>query len=196
MPTQLLTLLSGVADPRRAQGKMYSLGPVLLFAVLAMLAGAKSYRQIHSFIKLHRERLNTAFGLAWRRAPAYSSVRFILQGVDAGELERVFRAHVRELWQPAPEAAPLIALDGKTLRRRFDSFSDRKAAHVLSGFASEHRLILGHLPVDGKSNEIPAAQQLIEALGLTGCLFTADAMHCQKKLSRSPRQRTTTCWPR
>ncbi len=101
MPTHLLALLSGVADPRRAQGKMSSLGPVLLFAVLAMLAGAKSYRQIHSFIKLHGERLNAAFGLAWRRAPAYNSVRFILQGVDAGELERVFRAHGRELWRPS-----------------------------------------------------------------------------------------------
>jgi predicted transposase YbfD/YdcC len=35
--------------------------------------------------------------------------------------------------------------------------------------------------VDEKSNEIPAAQQMIEALGLEGRLFTLDAMHCQKK---------------
>ncbi len=33
-----------------------------------------------------------------------------------------------------------------------------------------------------KSNEIPTAPELIEALKLTGCLFTLDAEHCQKKL--------------
>ena len=180
MPTHLLAMLSEVPDPRRAEGKLYALAPVLLFAVLAMLAGAKSYRQIHSFIKLHRERLNAAFGLGWRRAPAYTSIRFILQGLDAADLERAFRAHSRDLWRPAPDVPPLIAIDGKTLRRSFDTFADRKAAHVLSAFAAEDLLILGHLSVDGKSNEIPAAQQLIQDLGLTGCLFTLDAMHCQK----------------
>jgi predicted transposase YbfD/YdcC len=36
--------------------------------------------------------------------------------------------------------------------------------------------------VEAKSNEIPAAPELIEALGLTGSLFTLDAEHCQKNL--------------
>jgi predicted transposase YbfD/YdcC len=31
-----------------------------------------------------------------------------------------------------------------------------------------------------KSHEIPAAQQLIQELNLTGCLFTLDALHAQK----------------
>ena len=33
-----------VPDPRRGQGKMYPLAPILLFTVLAMLSGAVSYR--------------------------------------------------------------------------------------------------------------------------------------------------------
>ncbi len=40
-----------------------------------------------------------------------------------------------------------------------------------------------NLMIDEKSNEIPAAPELIEALGLKGCLFTLDAEHCQKKAS-------------
>ena len=47
MQSTLLSLLSEVSDPRRGQGKMYSLPPILLFTVLAMLAGAVSYRQVH-----------------------------------------------------------------------------------------------------------------------------------------------------
>jgi len=34
-----------------------------------------------------------------------------------------------------------------------------------------------------KSNEIPTAPELIEALGLKDCLFTLDAAHCQKNCS-------------
>ena len=47
MPMTLLSLFSQVSDPRRDQGKMYPLAPILLFTVLAMLAGARSYRQVH-----------------------------------------------------------------------------------------------------------------------------------------------------
>ena len=41
----------------------------------------------------------------------------------------------------------------------------------------------GHLMVAEKSNEIPAAPELIEALGLKGCVFTLDAEHAQKNRS-------------
>lgn len=77
---------------------------------------------------------------------------------------------------------PAVAIDGKTLRGSFDAFHDRKAAHVLSAFAADGQIILGHLAIAEKSNEIPAAQAMIAALGLTGRLFTLDAMHCQKNI--------------
>ncbi len=61
-----------------------------------------------------------------------------------------------------------------------------KAAHVLSAFAIDDALILGHLEVDAKGNEIPAARAMIEALALEGRLFTLDAMHCQKNIPDGP----------
>jgi phosphosulfolactate phosphohydrolase-like enzyme len=85
----------------------------------------------------------------------------------------------------------VIALDGKTLKRSFDHLNDRAAAHVLSAFACEAALILAHQEVRDAPEEIPAAQALIEALGVRGVLFTADALHGQKKLRerRPHRQR-------
>lgn len=188
MPSTLLSLFSQVSDPRRDQGKMYKLAPILLFTVLAMLAGARSYRQVHAFIRMHLDRLNGGFGTSLRRAPAYSSVRFILHGLDPAEMERAFRDHAAGLAAapaegaraPAAVAPPAVAIDGKTLRGSFDAFHDRKAAHVLSAFAADGQIILGHLAIAEKSNEIPAAQDMIASLGLTGRLFTLDAMHCQK----------------
>ena len=42
------------------------------------------------------------------------------------------------------------------------------------------QIVLAHPMVAEMSNEIPAAPEPIEALGLTGRLFALDAEHCQK----------------
>jgi hypothetical protein len=81
---------------------------------------------------------------------------------------------------------PGIALDGKTLKGSFDHLNDRKAAQALSAFASEAAILLAHSDIDVKSNEIPAAQRMIAELGLTGVLFTVDALHCQKNIRGGP----------
>ncbi len=41
--THLLAMLGGIADPRRAEGKLYGLPHVFLFSILAVMAGANSY---------------------------------------------------------------------------------------------------------------------------------------------------------
>ena len=110
MSPTLLSLFAEVPDPRRGQGKMYPLAAILLFTVLAMLSGAVSYRQVHAFIKTHLDRLNAAFDVSLRRAPAYSSVRFILRGLDGAVLERAFRRHAATLGTGGREAATLSKL--------------------------------------------------------------------------------------
>jgi hypothetical protein len=189
----LLDLLAEVPDPRRAEGKLYKLPYVLLFAILAIVTGCDSYRGIVTFIDVHRRRLNEAFGLNWRRAPAHTAVRYILKGLDPAAVEAVFRRHAALL--QAAHATPgqgSIALDGKTLRGSFDNFNDRAAAQVLSAFATDTALVLAHVDIAAKSNEIPAAQTLLAELGVAaGTIVTLDALHCQKKCSRLPPRQTS-----
>lgn len=182
---QLLAMLSEIPDPRRAEGKLYKLPFVLLFSIFAVVTGGNSFRAIETFITVHRRRLNIAFGLRWKRAPAHTAIRYILQGLDPAAVEQVFRCHASGLQvgigDPSHRA---IALDGKTLRRSFDNFADRKAAQVLHAFNVEAGLILAHIEIDEKSNEIPAAQRLLGELQVADCTVTLDAIHCQKKPSR------------
>src|SRR3954470_13225074 len=89
---------------------------------------------------------------------------------------------------------PVIALDGKTLRRSFDHLHDRAAAHVLSAFASEAALIPAHREVPSVPDEVPAVPALVAELGLTGALLTADALHCQKTASPPRPGAATPCW--
>jgi hypothetical protein len=189
----LLDVLVDVPDPRRAQGQLYKLPHVLLFAILAIVSGCNSYRGVVTFIAVHRRRLNAAFSLKWKRAPAHTAVRYILRGLDASGVEAAFRRHAALL--QAARATPgqgSIALDGKTLRGSFDKFNDRAAAQVLSAFATDTALVLAHIDIAERSNEIPAAQMLLAELGLApGAIVTLDAMHCQKNISR-PQQTPTS----
>jgi len=186
----LLDVLADVPDPRRAEGKLYKLPHVLLFAILAIVAGCNSYRGVVTFIDVRRRKLNAAFGLNWRRAPAHTAVRYILQGLDPAGVEAAFRRHAALL--QAARATPgqgSVALDGKTLRGSFDKFHDRAAAQVLSAFATGTALVLAHVDIAGRSNEVPAAQTLLAELGLApGAIVTLDALHCQKNISRPPQR--------
>ncbi|MCW8308036.1 ISAs1 family transposase [Acidiphilium sp. PA] len=186
----LLDILADVPDPRRAEGKLYKLPYVLLFSILAIVSGCNSYRGIVTFIDVHRDRLNAAFSLKWRRAPAHTAIRYILQGLDPATVETAFRRHAALLQAAggAPEQGS-IALDGKTLRGSFDNFNDRAAAQVLSAFATDTALVLAHVDIAEKSNEIPAAQTLLAELGVaSGAIVTLDALHCQKNILRSQQQ--------
>ena len=189
----LLDVLADVPDPRRAEGKLYKLPHVLLFSILAIVAGCNSYRGIVTFIDVHRRRLNVAFGLTWKRAPSHTAIRYILQGLDPAAVEAAFRCHAALL--QAASSTPgqgSIALDGKTLRGSFDGFHDRAAAQVLSAFAADTALVLAHIDIAEKSNEIPAAQTLLAELGVAhGTIVTLDALHCQKNISRLPLKPTS-----
>ncbi len=196
MPASLLEVLRTIPDRRRDEGKRFDLATVLLYAILSMVAGANSYRQMHEFIRIHLQRLNEAFGLRLRCSPSYTGLRLIIQGVDPTALEAAFRQHALSISTPPPSIGlTAIAIDGKTLRGSFDAFSDRKATHMMSALRQADQIVLGHLMVDEKSNEIPAAPELIEALGLKGCVFTLDAEHAQKNVRARDRLGQSSAHP-
>ena len=77
----------------------------------------------------------------------------------------------------------VVPIDGKTLRRSFDTELDQGPIHIVSAWATTNRLVLGQIKVDEKSNEITAIPELIDALDLTDCVVTIDAMGCQKQIA-------------
>jgi hypothetical protein len=201
MFSYFLAILSEIEDHRRAEGKLYTLSHILLFSILAIASGANSYRGVHTFIKTHLSALNAAFGLSWQKAPVHSAIRYILKGLDPEAIELAFRKHAAILEEgKASRQSPdgekdsaqggVIAIDGKTLKHSFDNLKDRKAAQILNAFSTQTALILAHVEIDDKSNEIPAAQKLLSELNLTGRVVTLDAMHCQKKRFRRPSTQT------
>jgi len=140
---------------------------VLLFEFLGILTA------MHAVMNVRTPQGSIAWAVSLVTIPVVTVPAYWIFGRNK------FHGYVLERRADADRLA-VVAIDGKALRHSFDAFNDQKAAHVLSAFSVDDALILGHLEVDEKSNEIPAAQDLIEALALQGRLYTMDAMHCQK----------------
>jgi hypothetical protein len=70
--------------------------------------------------------------------------------LDPEQLEFSFREWVTAVAQQL--GANVVAIDGKTLRAWYDRNEKRKALQLVSAWSSEHRLVFGQMPVDGKSN--------------------------------------------
>jgi len=75
-----------------------------------------------------------------------------------------------------------IAIDGKSLRG--SASSTLGPLHLVSAWATEAKLTLGEVAVEGKSNEIKAIPELLKLLDLKGTLVTIDAIGCQKVIAK------------
>ena len=106
-----------------------------------------------------------AFKIRWNRPPAHTAIRYILQGLSPADVENVFRQHAADLNHAGSgPGTHVVAFDGKALKGSFDNFNDVKAKQVLSAFAANTALVLAHIEIDEKSNEIPAVQKLLEGV--------------------------------
>jgi hypothetical protein len=184
--------LKKIPDHRRGQGQRYKLHDILFVSILAILSGADSYRDIVRFSKGHLKKLKNLFCLSWKRAPSKSILSDIFCGINSLFLENIFRDYSHDLSKNDKEISESIkgfAIDGKALRGSFDHLKENKILYLLSVFCTNNELILGHVEIPEKTNEIPTAQALVKELGLPeGSIYTLDAMHCQKKHLRQLRR--------
>ena len=185
MSVTLLDVLVDIPDPRRAEGKRHPLPQVLLFCILGNLCGAHSYKRMAAFIRKHFPVLKAHFPCNMKAPISKSQLRDLLARLCPEGFEAAFRIHAAAL-----EADVLVgkgidekttAVDGTTLKGSADTATDQRMRQILSLFGTVGRIILAHVDIDQKTNEIPVAQDLILKLGLKDRLYTFDALHCQVK---------------
>jgi predicted transposase YbfD/YdcC len=78
---------------------------------------------------------------------------------------------------------PVLAIDGKTLRRSHDRKNGLGALHSVSVWASEFGLSLGQVACAEKSNEITAIPEVLRLVDICGAIITIDAMGAQKSIA-------------
>jgi len=168
-----------VTEFRKGQGKRHRIASVLAISACAKMAGVMGgYSGIASYAKNLTQPQRRALH-CWLNektdeyeVPSESSFLRVLQGVSPLEVEAITLA-----WQDqvlGPNTDPLVAIDGKTLKH--------SKVHLTGGISLPSHRCLGVEPVAEKSNEIPAAQKLVQrAPILPGQMVIFDALHTQHK---------------
>ena len=163
LPQPWLDHFADLEDPRGKQGVEHPLLSIVMIAILAVIGGATGWEEIQIYGESHVAWLRTFLSLP-AGIPTADTYRRIFQRLDPQALERCFLGWVDQI--VAATGAQVIPIDGKTVKGSYDRSSGRQALHVVSAWASEHRLLLGQVKVESKTNEITAIPSLLELLDL------------------------------
>lgn len=129
-------------DDSRQRGKIsYSLDEVLLLALLAVLAGAETFVDIARFGTKKLDLLRR-FRPFRHGTPAHDHLGDIFAVLDAKAFQRCFADWVASL---TGIPADVIAIDGKTSRRSYQTKGAKAPIHIVSAFAARQRLVLGQV---------------------------------------------------
>ena len=147
---------------REYDGYYYSLGEALTIVVLGSLCGLKNVSQIHQWAESERTREWLKEKFAIERIPCYYWLLSVLKMVKPESLNQCLSRWVRQIL-PEEREGLTLAVDGKTVRSTEGKKGYQRPLHIISAQLSELGMTLASKSVDGKSNEIPAVQELLPA---------------------------------
>ena len=178
-----------VPDYRHPSYVKHLLGDIIMIVFFAILGNANEWGEIESFAKKKetwlRKYLELPYGI-----PTDDTYRIVIGNIDTTHF---FHLTVQLLLQTVDgivafagkesDGKKIVSVDGKESRgskRKITKSGERKALQTLNVYSSEYGICLAQKFIDEKTNEIPAAQELLGIMDLKGSIVTADAMNCQK----------------
>lgn len=177
----LIRHLEQLTDPRGAQGKIYPLAHILAWVVLARLCGENTPNGICEWVRLRGEPLVRLFEGKHVRTPCLNTYRTVLSEViSQEELQAVLRRFLQTEY--GGQRSILVAIDGKTMRGTIPP-GESNGVHLLAAYLPEEGVVLAQVAVQGHTNEIGAAPELLEQIDLKNRVVCGNAMHTQRDIS-------------
>ena len=187
-------LFEGITDPRTKDNQTYPFECLMLIAVCAIMSGTDSFMGIEDYAETHKDFFDSYFNLTY--TPTHDTFNRLFQALDINEFEVWFRKKSVALiafieFDNPPVCTKInektgllenlkhLAVDGKTVRNS----GFLKAYHIVTAWCADHKISIGQLKVEEKSNEITAIPVLIDSLEtLKDTVVTIDAMGCQREI--------------
>lgn len=185
----VIEFLRTIPDSRLDRCKKYSLESVLFTALVGMLCGADSAREVVDFGDANEEWIRKYIELP-NGIPSHDTITRVFSLIDKNAFCEMFTKWTQSLQKRAEIEEKkgmenrVIAIDGKTLCGAIGS-SLKGMAHMLHAWSVENGLCIGQQAVKDKSNEITAMEPLLKMLNLRGSIVTADAIHSHKGTARA-----------
>ena len=180
-----------VPDYRHPSYVKHLLCDIIMITFFAMLGNANEWGEIESFAKKKEKWLRKYLELPYG-IPTDDTFRIVIGNINT---EHFFEMTVQLLMQSVNDIICLsgkekdlhekniLSVDGKESRgskRRSGSRGEIKALQTLNVYSSDYGMCLAQKFIEEKTNEIPAAQELLKLMDLKGTIVTADALNCQK----------------
>ncbi len=175
------THFGSMTDPRH-HNKKHNLIDIMTIAICAIICGADTFEQIADFGCAKKSWLKRFLSLPYD-IPSHDTFGRVFSKLDPKELQQNFMKWIQSI--QTIMSGQIIAIDGKSVRRSYDTASNMKAIHMVSAWASKNRMVLGQIKTEAKSNEITAIPLLLKMLDISDCTITIDAMGCQKNIAKT-----------
>lgn len=182
LEASILKYFGKLKDPRIERTKHHPLISIVAIAILAVICGADSWVAIETYACSKRDWLEQFLPLP-NGTPSHDTFARVFAGLDPKQLQQSFEEWMNSLTTSL--GGQVVAIDGKVMRGSFDRNGEHSALHLVSAWASQHRLVLGQVKVEENSNEITAIPVLLNLLEIAGCIITIDAIGCQQSIAQT-----------
>lgn len=186
--TSLLNVLGEVADERSPRGRIYDLVFVLAAALVAVLAGAKNFREIADQVADLPQELLRKLGGGWCwfqqrfRTPSKDTIRRALTNIDAAALDLAVGAWLHERVRRGSDGLLRLAIDGKVLRGAWTDDNDQFT--LFSAMVHREGVTVAQVQVPAGTNEITQVKTLLDRVSVQDgdrVVVTMDAAHTQRE---------------
>ena len=179
--TLLLRIFRDMPDQRMVGKVAHKLHDILVITVCAVLSGLEHWTQIEDFA-IANESWFRGFLELPNGIPSHDTFGKVFSVINPDAFEQRIQKWIHCLVGSGTRGKH-IAIDGKTLRKSFDTASGKAAVHMINAYVYENHAVFGQLKVDSKTNEITAIPKLLEMLEVKEATVTIDAMGCQKDIA-------------
>ncbi len=176
----IISITKYIKDPRLDRRKEHSLETIFYITIAAVLCGAESWYDVEDFGKAKKDFFSRKIK-GFQGVPSHDTFNRLFSLLKPEVLEESFRSWINEV---CGKYKGIVPIDGKTIRGASEKTPDGSFSklHMVSAWASANGITMGQEKVGEKSNETSAIPALIEALDLSECIVTIDAIGCQKKI--------------
>ncbi|KTR96155.1 transposase, partial [Methylobacterium radiotolerans] len=176
---QLKRLLRPLKDPR-ASNVRHDLVEIIVIALAATLAGAKTCTEFEFFGK-GREELLQRFLELRSGIPSHDTFSNVFRALDPKGLEAILRKLSKGFGIKG-----VVSIDGKALRGAFMRGRQSTPLHMVNVWAAGTRMALAQRKAPNR-NEVAGVLEVLASLDLDGALVTADALHCRPDVAQAIR---------
>ena len=196
LPDDLISFLKAIPDGRYRRGVRYPQWFLLLVAVLGILSGCRSSRDLEAFAWRHHKVLNQALGLNFKRWPSDATFLYLFNKAHLQEFGEVLQAWMISQIPGAAEGLDQLVCDGKTLRGSAIETEDGNHRFVaqVTVYARALGVALAQKAYDThESSERAALKELLSGMDLEGVVIQADALHTTQAFFDGALPRGPTC---